>query len=154
EGNAARLAALKPIFQTALSEKTAEYIGEPAGTSKQVVARPGYAVAGLRLSPSWGMQGVVMRLEGGTRVRGDTYPSPWLLGRGGEASSTLGGDGRPVIGLHGRRDGQIQALGLVLLDAQSVDEKHEPPREEVGELRRYQGHAGPVERLALAADGR
>jgi hypothetical protein len=62
------------------------------------------------------------------RIRGergldptDKYESPWVGGEGGD-ERMLGGDGRFVVGIHGRLGGYFDGLGLVLLNP-PVDEK-------------------------------
>jgi hypothetical protein len=45
----------------------------------------------------------------------DSYWSEWI-GSGGEGQEvTLGGDGEPVIGIHGRAGGAIDSLGIIQL---------------------------------------
>jgi hypothetical protein len=45
---------------------------------------------------------------------GDAYDSPWVGTPSHGEAITVGGQGIPVIGIHGRRAAVIDALGLVL----------------------------------------
>jgi hypothetical protein len=82
------------------------------------MARPGDAVAGINLR-----QGLIVdafqlafrRVEGGRLVDDDSYTSDWIGDPGGGGPSTASGQGRPVVGLHGRADAKsVLNLGLVV----------------------------------------
>ncbi len=62
------------------------------------------------------VQIVFMRKQQDGRLDpGDTYTSPWVGTPSGDEAVTVGGQGIPVIGVHGRRAAVIDAIGLVLL---------------------------------------
>jgi len=85
---------------------------------QEVVARPGYAVAGLigrgtdRLNA---FKLVFMRISGSRLVSSDRYESDWVGTRGGGEVTTLGADGTPVFGIYGQAGEEIDGAGLLLL---------------------------------------
>jgi len=92
--------------------------GDPNPPVKEVVAKPGYAVAGII---SGGAEGaargkafkvVFMRIAGTGLDTADTYLSAWLGEKGG-GEVKLGGDGAYVIGITGRGASDIDAFGLI-----------------------------------------
>jgi hypothetical protein len=65
-----------------------------------------------------------MGIDGSRLDPNDRYESPWLGGRGGGGETSLGGEGKPVIGMHGTvvRHGGFRALdslGLVQFDLEA-----------------------------------
>ncbi len=70
-----------------------------------IVAKAGAIVDGFRV--------VFMRIKGDRLDPSDKYESRWFGGRGGCAETILGGDGKPVIGVHGRCGADLNAIGLI-----------------------------------------
>jgi hypothetical protein len=82
-----------------------------------VVLKSGRALDGFKI--------IFMRIEGSRLDPNDRYESPWLGGRGGGPERSLGGEGKPVIGIHGAvvGHGGVRALGnlgLVQLDLEEA----------------------------------
>jgi hypothetical protein len=59
---------------------------------------------------------IFMRIAGSPLDPNDRHQSAWLGGEGGGEETLLGGDGRPVIAIHGARGWVVDCLGLVQLD--------------------------------------
>jgi NPCBM/NEW2 domain-containing protein len=86
-----------------------------------VNAKVGYAVGGIKVWSSTeggfhlvrGIKLQFMRRNGNVLDPEDSYWSEWI-GLNGEGKGTLvGGDGFPVVGIHGRAGGGIDALGII-----------------------------------------
>ncbi len=88
------------------------------GPGQSIIARDGYAVGALRIHASTlvdAVQVVFMRQQQDGRLDpGDAYDSPWVGTPSHGEAVTVGGQGIPVIGVHGRRAAVVDALGLVL----------------------------------------
>jgi hypothetical protein len=74
-----------------------------------IVAKSGLFVDGFRV--------VFMRCKGNRLDPNDSYESRWLGGRGGGEEPRRGGDGRPIVGVHGRCGHGIDGLGLIVATA-------------------------------------
>ena len=89
-----------------------------SGPGQSIIARDGYAVGALRIHAGTrvdAVQVVFMRQQQDGRLDpGDAYGSPWVGTPSHGEAITVGGQGIPVIGVHGRRAAIIDALGLVL----------------------------------------
>jgi hypothetical protein len=89
----------------------------PDGDVTEVVAKGGYAVGGIRVRGGQGrvraFRVVFMKASGALLDRQDAYESDWYVG---DATDTVlyGGDGFPVVGVHGRAGNDIDAFGLIL----------------------------------------
>jgi hypothetical protein len=85
--------------------------------AQQVVARNGYAVGALEVKTNpyvAAVRVVFMRLgDDGRLDTEDAYKSAWI-GQAAGSAQTVGGDGRKVIGVHGRHGLILNAVGLVL----------------------------------------
>ena len=85
--------------------------------AQQVLARKGYAVGALEVKTNpyvAAVRVVFMRLGDDGRLNTeDAYKSAWI-GQAVGSAQTVGGDGRKVIGVHGRRGLILNAVGLVL----------------------------------------
>jgi hypothetical protein len=80
------------------------------------MARPGYAVGGLLIKSGLlidRLQVIFMRIGSDGLIPDDTYNSEWVGGPGGPNQKTLGGDGRPVIGIYGDYRKIVPRLGLI-----------------------------------------
>ena len=117
-----RVIAIRPVYRTGGRERT----GSPAGhfLSDEVtrtirpIARDGYAVAGLTVSAGRNVNGLAVRFArtaGAWLDQADTYESDWV-GKGDKRES-IDGEGRPVVGLFGRVDGDaVVGFGLIYAD--------------------------------------
>ncbi len=83
-------------------------------------AKEGYAVGAIVVKAGDRVDGfrvVFMRIKGDRLDPNDKYESRWVGGRGGRAETLLGGDGKPVIGIHGRCGDDLDSIGLIQDDA-------------------------------------
>ena len=83
-----------------------------------VVAEDGYAVGAIRAKSGDRLDGfemVFMKINpSGTGLDpNDSYTSRWIGGHGGGGPSTIGDDGRPVVGVFGGNGLEIDSLGLI-----------------------------------------
>jgi len=94
------------------------YRREMALGPNRVFAREGYGVGALDVEAGklvHAVRVVFMRLKpDGQLDPSDSYKSDWIGASAGGPAKTLGGDGKKVIGLHGRRGAVLDAVGLVL----------------------------------------
>ncbi len=100
--------AIRPIFRSADNK---EALGQQHGhdTARLVVvkAKKGYAVGGLTVKSMALVDGfsiTYMKVTSDGLSKDDHYESEWVGGRGGGPETSLGGDGRPVIGIVGFED--------------------------------------------------
>lgn len=107
------------------------------GEGTDIIAKPGYAVAGLvvnnRKQPAelWGMQVIFMRLQDGKLVTADQYRSQFVCDVDNKLPKTiLGGKGELVVGVYGREGLNADAIGLVMLDP-NAPAKTESQEEEI-----------------------
>jgi hypothetical protein len=116
-----KVASIQPIFQVggAYSEGTQFGTDAPGGLVT-VVARPGYAVgaintyAGLMVDA---FQVVFMRFKDGQLDPDDSYTTDWLGDSRGGGPGAATGEGKPVVGIHGRTNGRaVFALGLLVAE--------------------------------------
>jgi len=115
-----KVGAIRPIFQTAGSYVEGKPYGRDIPVSVTVVARPGYAVGAINTRTGLlldAFQLVFMRFKDGKLDPSDNYLSSWLGDPRGGGSATVSGEGKFVIGVHGRSNGrEINALGLVVAE--------------------------------------
>jgi hypothetical protein len=117
KGAKGNLKFLQPIYR--LGEKTTSGAGQGVGDASvaELVARPGYAVGqlvGVGIDRLDGFKLVFMKQAGGRLLPGDRYESPWV-GVAAKGETTTLGDGSPVAGVFGRKGGEIDCAGLILL---------------------------------------
>jgi hypothetical protein len=116
-GTKGNLKFLQPIYR--LGDQTTTGAGHGFGDANapELVARAGYAVGQMVAVGTDRLDGfklVFMRQAGGRLLPGDRYESPWV-GVPAKAETTTLGDGSPVGGIFGRRGGEIDGAGLILL---------------------------------------
>jgi len=109
-GNNECLRQVDPIYDLTADAGQAEGI---------VMARDGYAVGGLQVdvddTNAVAMAVVFMAYRDGHLVPNDRYVSDWVgHPENRQASRSLGGDGRTVVGLCGRQGMNLNAVGLVM----------------------------------------
>src|SRR5690349_3199178 len=86
-------------------------------TQSMLVARPGYAVGGVRLAGDRQINAVrvvFMRIAGDGLDPNDSYQSDWQGDWARWSSYLLGGDGYLVVGTYGRQSTSLGALGLIV----------------------------------------
>lgn len=110
------LKSMQPIYQTDAGRVESKVYGQPAVESLLVEAKEGYAVAGLAVKWGTRLDGfrvIFMRKNGDVLDPNDRYESRWVGGRGGGPEKPIGGDGKLVIGVHGRCGLDLDAIGLI-----------------------------------------
>ncbi|HMF15668.1 MAG TPA: hypothetical protein VKE98_00605, partial [Gemmataceae bacterium] len=122
---------LQPIFFSATGAGDGPGCGHCSGPSTRIVAKEGYAVAGIVAKKTegeillHGLKIVFMRIDGAGLNPKDSYESDWVGGQGGQ-DIRLGGDGQPIIGIFGRAGQAIDALGLVQLEVDPSKKEKKP----------------------------
>lgn len=85
-------------------------------------AKEGYAIGGIVAKHGNAVDRfkvIFMRIDGARLNPNDRYESVWIGGPGGDFETTLGGDGKPIIGIHGRHSSSVESLGLVQLELEA-----------------------------------
>jgi hypothetical protein len=109
--------ALRPVWLTGRGRREGETRGKASGRWTEIVARPGYAVGMLKGRGGDRLNGfrlVFMRIRGKTLDTADSYESEWFGGPGGGDEKQLGGEGRFIIGVHGRCGLDLDSIGLLI----------------------------------------
>jgi hypothetical protein len=113
------ISSIQGIYQSGRKQLPGPQHGKVNGKPVSIVARPGYAVAGIiahggdRLD---GFRVVFMRIKGRGLDPSQTYESDWVGGQQGSVPIHLGCDGNPVVGLFGGAGDWVDGLGLVQLE--------------------------------------
>ena len=107
---------VEPIYLAKRGTFTTKAFGKPNGAPVTIKARDGYAVGGI-VAAGGGrveeLQIVFMRIRGMALDTTNSYRSDWIGRRGDGRETLLGGDGRTVVGIHGRCGADVDCLGLV-----------------------------------------
>ncbi|NQT87610.1 protein kinase, partial [bacterium] len=109
------LTAVQPIFRDQKGAILRGGVYGRGGKGTEFIAKPGYAVGALEVRAGGRVDGlcaIFMRVKDGALDPNDTYKSPWV-GGGGGGGTQLGGTGRLIVGIQGRRGNEVDALGLV-----------------------------------------
>ncbi len=118
-GKALCVKSVQPIYRSTGQLVESMVFGKPSPTQTRIIAKEGYAVGGLVTQISKapqrvdGFKLIFMRIKGESLDPRDSYESAWIGGRGNLVETTLGGDGRAVIGICGRCRDDLDSLGLV-----------------------------------------
>lgn len=116
--------AVRPIFRVGDKDQIGQVRGGDTKRAMRVVAKPGYAVGAIHAkTPSMfnascinGLYITFMKVVGNKLDSNDAYNSIWLGGAGGDGPTTVGGDGRLVVGVVGRQQPakkDLSAIGLM-----------------------------------------
>lgn len=111
---------LRPYFMTREDIVAGTDRGKMEAISEKVMAKPGYAVAGLlTIANGKGLQVIFMKVDTATG-RFDTtptnsYKSKWIGTKSHDTPKQIGGDGRLVIGVFGLTGADADTIGLVQL---------------------------------------
>jgi hypothetical protein len=137
--------ALRAVYMTANGETSGQEHGLFYGQRKvgkrtykskvlrrvRVLARPGYAVGGVTLRSGLNINGLsltFMRINGRSLDPRQSYTSEWVGDRTGGNEAYMGGDGAPVVGIHGSQDVEhVSSLGLVYMNQPPVVAQAPPP---------------------------
>ncbi len=110
-----RIQSIQPLCTTPDGLMASEHygLGEP---NQEGIAEPGYAVIGLALRGDKQVNGIRVtfsRINGDRLDLSDSYESEWY---GSETGTELqiGGDGDPIVGIHGIAGRSLESLGLVV----------------------------------------
>ena len=119
EGGMAQIMSLQPIYATAKGTTNGDRWGADVGLSKTVIAKKGYAVAGLRTAGSgtdvrW-FDVIFARLGPDGLDMSDKYTTPWT-GTKWLNPVVIGDNGQLVVGIYGAASPVLlTGLGLVQL---------------------------------------
>jgi hypothetical protein len=108
------LQAVQPVYQLEDRYELGKRHGSPGGNEVQVLAKPGYAVGGLRIRSGLvlnALQLVFMRLEGNKLNPRDNYESDWIGSEGGGPAEFLG-EGRALAGVFGNFKQDLHGMGV------------------------------------------
>jgi hypothetical protein len=108
---------LEPVYVGGQGNFTTKIYGHQAREKiHAVVAKPGYAVAGMTVNSENIVNGFklkFMRIRGTTLDPTDSYDSDWIGGQWGKQQTILGGDGKSVIGCFGHAGDGVDSIGLI-----------------------------------------
>jgi hypothetical protein len=113
--------AIRPIYLRGEEESFGQQIGTEFQRVVSSKARPGYAVGAITVKAGLCADGfsiTYMRIKDDRLDPTDAYESEWLGGKGGAGPKRLGGDGRQVLGVLARQNGN-KCTGLGLSFAES-----------------------------------
>lgn len=125
---------LRPIFLTAGGRRRGQRYGQPTGTPREIVAKPGYVLGALMVSVADRVEGLraifVARKDGAVLDGNDTYKSEWYGSHGGGSARTwvVGSPATPVIGVHGHQGDGLNTLGLIVAPTLREGHKRERPK--------------------------
>jgi hypothetical protein len=112
------IAAIQPIYSTAMGEQPGKRYGTNFSRVVTVKAKPGYAVGAITAKAGLTIDGfsvTFMRIAGATLDPGDSYQSDWIGGKGGGGETLLTGGGTPIVGIVGKSNNRdCTGLGLLL----------------------------------------
>ncbi|MBW3596985.1 MAG: hypothetical protein KY475_06885 [Planctomycetes bacterium] len=112
------LQAVQPIYQTQDRYVEGDVFGSPGGEGVLVLAKPGYAVAGVNARSGLvvnALQLIFQELQGVTLANHSAYTSQWIGAEGGSPSQAHGG-GYPVVGVFGAYENDLLGIGLVAVE--------------------------------------
>lgn len=107
---------VRPIYRADGKDYFGAARGKGSAGTTTLKAKPGYAVAGLKVkSRHWveGFSVVYMKVDGDRLDPNDSYESAWVGWDGDAGVKTLGGSEKPVVGLIGRTDPNQNALAAI-----------------------------------------
>jgi hypothetical protein len=115
-----KIASVQPIFQVGDKYVSGKQIGGAVPLETTVVAKPGYAVGAIHTRTGLtvdSFQVVFMRFRDGRLDPGDSYSTNWLGDPRGGGPRDGSGEGKLVVGIHGRSNGrEINMLGLLVVE--------------------------------------
>jgi len=110
------IGAIQPVYATESGYVRGPVFGKQKGRMVPVVAKRGYAVVHMLVGLHDRVPGFHLyfgKLNGKQFDFSDTYTSDWVGSEKRNAFSIIGGS-RPVIGVFGRADDDLEAIGLLL----------------------------------------
>ena len=114
-----KIGSVQGLYRAGTKVVEGQRYGTLSGPEVAAVAKPGYAIGAFRTHAGLGLDGfeiIFMKVKGNRLDPADAYLSPWLGDpRGGGPQFVANPEGRFPVGLQGRAEGSIRALGLVIL---------------------------------------
>jgi hypothetical protein len=111
--------AVQPIYQTPQGEVRGRKFGANFSKATTLKAQPGYAVGAINVKAGLLVNGLeikFMRIKGNALDPNDFYMSNWIGDKtGGNGPTLLGGDGKLIVGIIGKRNNSWGCTGLGLL---------------------------------------
>ncbi len=115
-----KVASIQPIFQVGENYVLGNRFGKDIPPSATVVARPGYAVGAINTHTGLlldAFQIVFMRFKDGQLESNESYTTDWLGDSRGGSPGAATGEGKLIVGVHGRTNGRtINSLGLLVAE--------------------------------------
>jgi hypothetical protein len=115
-----KVAMVEPIFQVGNRYIPGKRHGKPIRPVQTVVAKPGYAVGAIHTRTGLtvdAFQLEFMRFKDGRLDPDDSYMTNWLGDPRGGGPRYSSGEGKLVVGIHGRSNGrEINGLGLLVAE--------------------------------------
>ena len=112
--------AIRPIYRVGDKDSVGEQYGTNLTNVVKVIAKPGYAVAGVSLKTGLGIDGMsvtFMKIADGKLDPKDAYESEWIGGKGGGGPVKIGGDGTLVVGILVKANAKdVSGFGLIYTD--------------------------------------
>ena len=119
---ARKIRSAQPIFRRGRVLYEGTLHGDPVGETTTIVAKDGYGVGKLATRTGASLDGfrmTFMKLHGGGLDSSDSYDSPWLGDEQGGRPSEVASPGPLVVGLQGRSDNEVFALGLTTVNSKA-----------------------------------
>ena len=115
-----KIASVQPIFQVGDRYVPGKQQGGSVPLETTVVARPGYAVSAIRTRTGLTVDAFQIeftRFRDGRLDPDDSYTTNWLGDPRGGGPRDATGEGKLVVGIHGRSNGrEINNLGLLVIE--------------------------------------
>ncbi len=128
---------VRPLYWSREGTKVGAWRGNADGQAVRIEAKPGYAVGGLNVRAGLGVVNlslVFMRVTDRRLDPTDRYETPPIGGSsGGSEREMLGGDGRPVVGIHGMSSRPDKQEGWIGIGLVTIAPKPAPPLTEADE---------------------
>lgn len=110
--------AVQGIYQVGSTVKRGKAFGAAQRDMTEVIAKPGYAVGGLKHRSGDridSMKLVFMKITNTGLDPNDSYESDWFGGSGPPEEYSIDGGGKPIVGIHGGSGKDLEGFGLVAL---------------------------------------
>jgi hypothetical protein len=110
-----KIGSVQPIFRSGKNLYEGRIHGDVRGPVLAFVAKADYAVGGLSMHTGLGVDGfriIYMKTDGEHLDPNDSYNSPWIGDEKGGGPGEVMSKGNMIVGLQGRSEADINALGL------------------------------------------
>jgi hypothetical protein len=139
-----RVVAVRPVYRLDGRDRpgapAGHFLADEVTRTVRVIARPGYAVAGLSVSAGRRLEGLSIRfarIDQAALDPKDAYESPWVGSADASRRAELAGDAQPVVGVFGRIEGDaVVAIGLMIADVPRAAAPSPAPAPLAGSARR------------------